>query len=104
MTALTPHKSYYLDMIDDFLKDISTLAIFGHVRPDGDCVGSTLALYNYITDNFPNIKVKVYLEKFPESYKYSIKYPGGSPVILYEKNYTEVEVTSTYTYLDSHPQ
>ena len=56
-------------MIDDFLKDISTLAIFGHVRPDGDCAGSTLALYNYITDNFPNIKVQVYLEKFPESYK-----------------------------------
>ena len=43
-------------------------------------------------------------EKFPESYNYSIKYPGGSPVILYEKNYTEVEVTSSYTYLDSHPQ
>ena len=56
-------------MIDDFLKDISTLAIFGHVRPDGDCVGSTLALYNYILDNFPNIKVQVYLEKFPESYR-----------------------------------
>ena len=43
-------------------------------------------------------------EKFPESYNYSIKYPGGSPVLLYEDNYTEVEVTSTYTYLDSHPQ
>ena len=56
-------------MIDNFLKDISTLAIFGHVRPDGDCVGSTLALYNYILDNFPNIKVQVYLEKFPESYR-----------------------------------
>ena len=56
-------------MIDDFLKDISTLAIFGHVRPDGDCVGSTLALYNYILDNFPDVEVQVYLEKFPESYK-----------------------------------
>ena len=56
-------------MIDNFLKDISTLAFFGHVRPDGDCAGSTLALYNYVTDNFPNIKVQVYLEKFPESYK-----------------------------------
>ena len=43
-------------------------------------------------------------EKFPEAYKYSVKYPGGSPVILYEQNYTEVEVSSAYTYLDSHPQ
>ena len=56
-------------MLDDFLKNTNTLAIFGHVRPDGDCAGSTLALYNYVTDNFPNIKVQVYLEKFPESYK-----------------------------------
>ena len=55
--------------IQDFLSDVKTVAIFGHVRPDGDCVGSTLALYNYITDNFPNIKVQVYLERFPESYK-----------------------------------
>ena len=55
--------------IQDFLSDVKTVAIFGHVRPDGDCVGSTLALYNYVTDNFPNIKVQVYLEKFPESYK-----------------------------------
>jgi phosphoesterase RecJ-like protein len=45
------------------------VAIFGHVRPDGDCAGSTLALYNYIIDNFPNTDVQVYLEKFPESYK-----------------------------------
>ena len=55
--------------IDEFICSAKRVAIFGHVRPDGDCVGSTLALYNYITDNFPNIKVQVYLEKFPESYK-----------------------------------
>ena len=55
--------------IDEFICSAKRAAIFGHVRPDGDCVGSTLALYNYITDNFPNIKVQVYLEKFPESYK-----------------------------------
>ena len=55
--------------IDEFIRKANQIAIFGHVRPDGDCVGSTLALYNYITDNFPSIKVQVYLEKFPESYK-----------------------------------
>lgn len=43
-------------------------------------------------------------EHFPDAYSYSKKYPGGSPVILYETNYTEVEVSNTYTYLDSHPQ
>ncbi len=27
---------------------IHTVAIGGHIRPDGDCVGSCLATYNYI--------------------------------------------------------
>ena len=39
-----------------------------------------------------------------EAYEYSVKYPGGSPVVVYGENYTETKVASTYTYLDSHPQ
>ena len=57
-----------LTMIDEMLLNVRTAAIFGHVRPDGDCVGSALALYNYIKDNFPQVEVKVFLEKFPETY------------------------------------
>ncbi len=30
-----------------------TIAIVGHVRPDGDCVGSCLAVCNYITEQYP---------------------------------------------------
>ena len=30
------------------LEGVGTVAIAGHVRPDGDCVGSCLAVYNYI--------------------------------------------------------
>lgn len=55
--------------LDELLKEAKTVAIFGHVRPDGDCVGSTLGLYNYICDNYPTIHVRIYLERFPESYK-----------------------------------
>lgn len=40
--------------IDSFLKDADTIGISGHVRPDGDCVGSTLAVYNYIKDYYPD--------------------------------------------------
>ena len=35
--------------IDSILKDAQSVAVSGHVRPDGDCVGSTLAVYNYFT-------------------------------------------------------
>ena len=55
--------------IDEFLSEAKTVAIFGHVRPDGDCVGSTTGIYNYICDNYPQIKADLFLENFPESYK-----------------------------------
>ena len=44
-----------------------SIAIIGHVRPDGDCIGSTTGLYNYITENFKNKTVDVYTESFPSS-------------------------------------
>ena len=55
--------------IDELLSEAKTVAIFGHVRPDGDCVGSTTGIYNYIKDNYPGISVDLYLENFPDSYK-----------------------------------
>ena len=41
----------------------SRIAITGHVRPDGDCVGSCLALYQYLQKKLPQALVKVYLEQ-----------------------------------------
>lgn len=56
-------------IIDELLNDVETVAIFGHVRPDGDCAGSTLAVYNYIQDNYPKIKADIFLEPFPKCYE-----------------------------------
>ena len=40
--------NYNLVHILDLVKDADTVAVAGHVNPDGDCVGSTLAIYNYL--------------------------------------------------------
>jgi phosphoesterase RecJ-like protein len=50
--------------LKEILQDAQTVAILGHVRPDGDCIGSCLALYNYIETYFPNVKATVYLQEF----------------------------------------
>lgn len=55
--------------LEDVLKDKRTAAISGHVRPDGDCVGSCLGLYLYLTELFPDIHVDIYLEEIPEAYQ-----------------------------------
>jgi len=52
------------------LAQVKTVAIAGHVRPDGDCVGSCLATYNYINTWFPQIQADVYLEPIPNIFKF----------------------------------
>ena len=37
------------------LKGAHVVGITGHIRPDGDCTGSTLALYNYLKKNMPDM-------------------------------------------------
>lgn len=44
------------------ISQVGTIAITGHVRPDGDCVGSCLGLYNYIREQYPEKTCDVYLE------------------------------------------
>lgn len=56
-------------MLNNALSKATTVAIGGHVRPDGDCVGSCMALYQYVKNNFKNIQVDVYLEEIPDSLK-----------------------------------
>ncbi len=56
--------------LDEELSGINSVAIAGHVRPDGDCVGSCLAVYNYITTYFPSIKAQVYLEPIPHIFDF----------------------------------
>ena len=59
-------------ILSDILKDVKSVGITGHIRPDGDCTGSVLALYNYIVENMPETDVDLYLEK-PGSEFYYLK-------------------------------
>lgn len=57
-------------MLNKMLKLADTIAIGGHVRPDGDCIGSSMGLCRYIKDNYSDKEVDVYLEEVPEKYKF----------------------------------
>ena len=57
-------------MLSKILKDAETIAIGGHIRPDGDCVGASVGLYQYIKDNYEDKRVDVYLEEIPETYQF----------------------------------
>lgn len=51
------------------LEGVKSVAIAGHVRPDGDAIGSCLGLYHYLKKNYPKINAAVYLEKIPKAYR-----------------------------------
>lgn len=70
--------------LEEIIKDAKKIAICGHVRPDGDCVGAALGIYNYITDNYKDVEVHVYLEQ-PSS---KLSYLAG-----FEKIETEIKET-----------
>lgn len=51
-----------MDIFEE-VKDAATIGISGHIRPDGDCVGSVMGLYLYLKKVCPKAKVEVMLEK-----------------------------------------
>ena len=59
----------------DLLKETEgaeEIGIIGHIRPDGDCVGSCLSLYCYLSNAYRNSgkRITVFLEKPSGIYSY----------------------------------
>jgi len=52
------------------IRDAETICILGHTSPDGDCVGSTLGIRNYILNMYPEKKVCVYLDGPSDKFAY----------------------------------
>ena len=73
-------------MLNKLLEQVKTVAIGGHIRPDGDCVGSCMGLYQYIRDNFA-CEADVYLEPIPEVFRFIKATEDIQNVIPEDKNY-----------------
>lgn len=80
-------------MLTSAVKKANTIAISGHIRPDGDCVGSCMGLYLYLKEMFPQKEVTVYLEEIPNT----LKFMKGTDAIVHE---AEDKVYDLYIALD----
>ena len=83
--------NYDLIHILELVKDAETIAIAGHVNPDGDCIGSTLAMYNYLKHTGKSIDV--YLEPIGREFK---ELPGSDAI----KNKAENKVYDVFFMMD----
>ena len=59
-----------MNLLHSVLENKKTAVVLGHMNPDGDCVGSCLAVYNYLRDCFPQADVTVYLDHPAEKFRY----------------------------------
>ncbi len=57
-------------MLSERISRAQSIAIGGHVRPDGDCVGSCMGLYLYLKETCPEKQVDVYLQDIPGIYRF----------------------------------
>lgn len=83
--------NYNLVHILDLIKDAETVAVAGHINPDGDCVGSTLAVYNYLKNAGKH--ADVYLEPIGQEF---YELPGAEFI----KNEPEDKVYDVFFMLD----
>lgn len=78
--------------IKDIIENADSIAISGHIHPDGDCIGASLALYTYIKEN-GKVVPDVYLE--PISKEFS-ELPNASEI----KNEVTDQVYDLFIMLD----
>lgn len=50
-----------MSKIDEMILGAKSIAIAGHVNPDGDCIGSCMGMYLYLQEKFPQVQADVYL-------------------------------------------
>lgn len=59
-----------MSRLEELLQEAKTIAILGHVHPDGDCIGSCLAAYNYLKELGDGREITIYLEPAADKFSY----------------------------------
>lgn len=55
---------------DVITEDIHSIAMAGHVQPDGDAIGSCLGVAQYLRKQYPEREIVVYLEHIPDKFDF----------------------------------
>lgn len=76
------------DILEQELTRAKKIAIAGHIRPDGDCIGSCTALYQYLVECKTELNIEqidVYLENFGQEYNIL----SGTDIIRHSYDYDD---------------
>ena len=63
------------------------IGVSAHIRPDGDAIGSSMALYLYLKKVFPEAEVKLFLEQTPDCFKHLHYLDEADSTYTYEETF-----------------
>ena len=63
----TQMKNSDFDIIEE-VRDYDNIAVSGHIKPDGDCIGSCIAMTEFLKKTFPEKKIVLFLEEPDECF------------------------------------
>ena len=69
------------------IQNAETIAISGHMNPDGDCIGTTLGLLNYLRENYPQIEAELFLDHPAAKFSYMNDFEKIQTEIVPEKQF-----------------
>ncbi len=72
----------FMDRFTELIQGCRTIAVAGHIRPDGDAIGSCLGTALYLRKQRPGAEVIVFLEDVPEKFLFL---PGADTVCNLKK-------------------
>lgn len=81
------------------VKDYNSIAISGHIKPDGDCIGSCLGLFLYLKKRLPEKKITVFLQE-PA---YAFRNIPGREYVNSKFDYDEENPYEVFIALDTVP-
>lgn len=73
--------------LTEALQGVTHVVLLGHLHPDGDCVGTTLGLYNYLKENRTEIKADLYLDHPAEKFSYLAGFSEIQTELVPERTY-----------------
>lgn len=84
--------------IYDEVKDAENIAISGHIKPDGDCIGSCLGMFHYLRKKFPEKNIIIYLEEPSWNFK---NIPGYKSI---KRSIKEGTIFDVFISIDTVPE
>ena len=75
------------NILEASLEGAEHIVLLGHIHPDGDCIGTTLGLLNYLRENYPQIEAELFLDHPAAKFSYMNDFEKIHTEIVPEKQF-----------------